>query len=121
MSDIVNAAASVQPALRRDRFARRVVLVRVLVLVPPSSAASSSGARAPRTSRGVNTTPPTSARPMIMIGPPTNSASANCQPISTSSTMPSSTTRFVDANMKIIAVVKSAPFWNSDFAIAVAA
>ena len=56
-----------------------------------------------------------------MIGPPTNSASANCQPISTSSTMPSSMTRFVDANMKIIAVVKSAPFWNSDFAIAVAA
>ena len=56
-----------------------------------------------------------------MMGPPTNSASANCQPISTSSTRPSSTTRFVEANMKIIAVVKSAPFWNNDFAIAVAA
>ncbi len=35
--------------------------------------------------------------------------------------MPSSTTRFVDANMNAIAVVKSAPFWNNDFAIAVAA
>ena len=56
-----------------------------------------------------------------MIGPPTNSAAANCQPISTISTTPSSITRLVDANMKIIAVVKSAPFWNSDFAIAVAA
>ena len=56
-----------------------------------------------------------------MIGPPTNSATANCQPISTTSTMPSSRTRLVDANMKIIAVVKSAPFWKSDFAIAVAA
>ena len=56
-----------------------------------------------------------------MIGPPTNSASANCQPMSTSSTMPSSSTRLVEANMKTIAVVKSAPFWNNDFAIAVAA
>ena len=73
------------------------------------------------TRRGENTMPPSNASPTIMIGPPTNSASANCQPISTSNTTPSSTTRFVDANMKIIAVVKSAPFWNSDFAIAVAA
>ena len=56
-----------------------------------------------------------------MIGPPTNSAAANCQPSSTMSTIPSSRTRFVDANMKMSAVVRSAPFWNSDFAIAVAA
>src|SRR5438477_11988150 len=56
-----------------------------------------------------------------MTGPPTNSAAANCQPMSTNSTTPSSTTRFVDANMKTIAETKSAPFWNSDFAIAVAA
>ena len=56
-----------------------------------------------------------------MIGPPTNSAAANCQPISTTSTMPSSITRFVEANMNTIAETKSAPFWNSDFAIADAA
>ena len=53
-----------------------------------------------------------------MIGPPTNSAAANCQPISTTSTMPSSSTRLVDANMNTIADTKSAPFWNSDLAIA---
>ena len=35
--------------------------------------------------------------------------------------MPSSMTRFVEANMKIIAVTKSAPFWNSDLPIADAA
>ncbi len=56
-----------------------------------------------------------------MIDPPTNSAAANCQPINTTSTTPSSMTRFVDANMKTIAETKSAPFWNSDFAIAEAA
>ncbi len=56
-----------------------------------------------------------------MIAPPTNSAAANCQPISRIKTRPSSMTRFVDANMKIIDVTKSAPFWNSDFAIAAAA
>ena len=56
-----------------------------------------------------------------MIGPPMNSAAANCQPIRMSSTTPSSITRLVEANMNTIAVMKSAPFWNSDFAIAVAA
>jgi hypothetical protein len=65
--------------------------------------------------------PPTSASNTIMTAPPTNSAAANCQPIKTSSTTPSSMTRFVEANMKTIALTKSAPFWNSDFAIAVAA
>ena len=47
-----------------------------------------------------------------MIAPPTNSASANCQPISSHSTMPSSTTRFVRATMNTIAAVKSAPRAN---------
>ena len=56
-----------------------------------------------------------------MIGPPMNSAAANCQPIKTINTTPSSTTKFVDANMNTIAETKSAPFWNSDLAIAVAA
>ena len=44
-----------------------------------------------------------------MIAPPTNSASANCQPSSSHSRMPSSTTRLVLATMKTIAAVKSAP------------
>ena len=56
-----------------------------------------------------------------MTGPPTNSAIMNCQPMSTSITSPSSITRLVEATMKIIAVVKSAPRANSDFAIADAA
>ena len=56
-----------------------------------------------------------------MIGPPMNSAAANCQPMSTTSTMPSSTTRLVEANMKTMADTKSAPFWNSDLAMADAA
>ena len=36
-------------------------------------------------------------------------------------TMPSSTTRLVDANMKIMALVKSAPLAKRDFAMADAA
>ena len=56
-----------------------------------------------------------------MIAPPTDSATANCQPMRITSTTPSSTTRFVEANMKTMAEMKSAPFWNSDLAIAVAA
>ena len=56
-----------------------------------------------------------------MIAPPTNSASANSQPSSTQITIPSSTTRFVDANMKTIELTKSAPRWKSVFAIADAA
>ena len=56
-----------------------------------------------------------------MIAPPTNSAATNCQPINTASTTPSSTTRFVEANMNTIDATKSAPFWNSDRAVADAA
>src|SRR5664280_1318730 len=69
----------------------------------------------------VETTLPPSARRVIMIGPPTNSATANCQPSRTSITMPSSTTRLVDATMKIIALVKSAPLAKRDLLIADAA
>ena len=54
----------------------------------------------------------TSPSRTIMIAPPTNSASANCQPISSHSTIPSSTTRFVEAIMNTIAAVKSAPRAN---------
>ncbi len=56
-----------------------------------------------------------------MMTPPTYSAATNSQPISTTRTMPSSTTRLVEANMKIIEVTKSAPLANSDLAIAEAA
>ena len=56
-----------------------------------------------------------------MMGPPTNSAAANCQPMRMTSTTPSSMTRLVDANMNTMAEMKSAPFWNSDLAMATAA
>ncbi len=56
-----------------------------------------------------------------MMGPPTNSATANCHPSKTRIMMPSSTTRFVEATMKIIELVKSAPLTNKDFDIADAA
>ena len=56
-----------------------------------------------------------------MIAPPTNSLAANCQPMSTTSTMPSSTTRLVEANMNTIEATKSAPLANSDLAMAEAA
>ena len=53
--------------------------------------------------------------------PPTNSAAVNCQPRKTQSTIPSSKTRFVEANWNVIAAARLAPFWNIDFAIATAA
>ena len=56
-----------------------------------------------------------------MMMPPTNSLTANCQPISTMSTMPSSMTRLVDANMNTMAAMKSAPLTKSDLAMAEAA
>ena len=57
----------------------------------------------------------------IITRPPTNSASANCQPIRIHRTSPSSQTRFVEANWNASARAADAPFWNSDFAIAIAA
>ena len=45
----------------------------------------------------------------------------NCQPISTHSTSPSSHTRFVEANWNASAEAAEAPFWKSDFPIAIAA
>ena len=56
-----------------------------------------------------------------MIAPPTNSLMANCQPIRTTSTAPNSMTKFVDANKKTFAAMKSAPFTKSDLDIADAA
>ena len=57
----------------------------------------------------------------IKISPPTSSASVNCQPMKTQITIPSSKTRFVEANWNAIAEAKLAPLANSDFAIAIAA
>ncbi len=57
----------------------------------------------------------------IMIGPPTNSARVNCQPISSARITPSSITRLVDAISKAIAAVKLAPLRKSDRASATAA
>jgi hypothetical protein len=57
----------------------------------------------------------------IMIGPPMNSAAANCQPSSTASRIPSSSTRFVDASWNAIDAVKSAPFLKIERARATAA
>ena len=56
-----------------------------------------------------------------MMTPPMNSLAANCHPINTTSTMPSSITRLVDANMKTLAETKSAPLTKSDFDMAEAA
>ena len=56
-----------------------------------------------------------------MMAPPTNSLTANCQPMRTRSTMPSSITRLVEANMNTHAATKSAPLAKSDLAIAEAA
>ncbi len=71
---------------------------------------------------GVNTKPPMSASSAIMIGPPMNSREPRtASPSTRRARCRARRTRFVDANMKTIAEMKSAPFWNSDFAIAVAA
>ena len=53
----------------------------------------------------------TAHRRRIINAPPINSAAANCHPISTHKTSPSSMTRFVLANINTIAAVKSAPFF----------
>ena len=57
----------------------------------------------------------------ISTSPPTSSASVNCQPRKIHITIPSSNTRFVEANWNAIADAKLAPFANIDFAIAIAA
>ena len=56
-----------------------------------------------------------------MITPPTNSLAANCQPMRTTSTIPSSITRLVDATMNTSEAMKSAPLTKSDLAMAAAA
>src|SRR4029453_11683559 len=70
---------------------------------------------------GVSVRRNTNARNTIMIGPPTNSASVNCQPISSQRITPSSITRFVEANWNAIAAVKFAPLRKIERASATAA
>ncbi len=53
--------------------------------------------------------------------PPSSSAPRNCQPSRMSNTSPSSKTRLVDANSKMIALAIVAPLRNKDRAIATAA
>src|SRR6266581_1889577 len=74
----------------------------------------SASARASSTSRRVRKRRNRSARKRIISGPPTNSPSTNCQPSSRAMMIPSSITRFVDANWNAIAAVKSAPLRKSE-------
>ena len=69
----------------------------------------SAWARAASSSRWRRNRRNSTASRTIMIGPPMNSASVNCQPISRARMMPSSTTRLVEAISKAIAAVKLAP------------
>ena len=85
------------------------------------SCASWACLRACSSSRGETKKRSSAAIRTIRMIPPTYSASANCQPISTQSTRPSSQTRLVEANWKASAVVAEAPFCSSERAIAIAA
>src|ERR1035438_6262373 len=121
-SAIVYVAASAQPLLDRN-FLRHDELCNDTSSGGPRPVPASSSRRdlasttyLPRSHRL-----PSPARRVIMMTPPTNSLTANCQPISTTSTMPSSITRLVEANMNTVAATKSAPFTKRDFAIALAA
>src|SRR6058998_209562 len=60
-------------------------------------------------------------RMAIIRSPPMNSASVNCHPSSRTMMIPSSMTRFVDANSKVMAAVKLAPLRKIDRASATAA
>src|SRR5213594_4353273 len=83
----------------------------------PRSACS----RASRTSAGRRNALKRTARMAIINSPPTNSASVNCHPSSRTMMIPSSMTRFVDANSKAMAAVKLAPLRKIERASATAA
>src|SRR5439155_16913084 len=78
----------------------------------------SAFSRASSTSRRLSSSRKTSAKSTIISGPPTNSPSTNCQPSSSAMMIPSSITRFVEANWNAIAAVKSAPLRKSERASA---
>ena len=77
--------------------------------------------RASRSSRSRSSSRNSTAISTIMTGPPVNSASVNCQPMSRARITPSSITRLVEAISNAIAAVKLAPLRNSDRASATAA
>ena len=83
----------------------------------PRSACS----RASRSSLSRRNSRKATASTTIITGPPVNSASVNCQPISSARITPSSMTRFVEAISNAIAAVKPAPLRNSERASATAA
>src|ERR1700760_936936 len=76
-------------------------------------ASRSSFSRRKRRKRTASTT--------IMTGPPTNSASVNCQPLSRARITPGPMTRLVEAISNAMAAVKLAPLRNSAGASATAA
>src|ERR671931_1214158 len=86
----------------------------------PASAASAC-VRASSSNRRVTKSRNPSHISAIRIRPPSSSASVNRHPMKTQITIPSSKTRFVEANWNAIAEAKLAPFANIDFAIAIAA
>ena len=88
--------------------------------IEPASPRSAC-ARAASSSRWRTNSRNMTATPMIMIGPPMNSAAVNCQPRSSARMTPSSTTRLVEAISNAIAAVKLAPLRSSDRASATAA
>ncbi len=109
-------------ASRRQKLPRPVTLMSIAAWpsIEPATARSACRRAASR-SLLVRKRRKSRARNKIMSGPPTNSARVNCQPISRAMISPSSITRFVDANWKAIAAVKSAPLRTSDRASATAA
>ena len=90
---------------------------------PPSSRRDPcSPGRAPRRPGGASgRRRKTIARMTIISGPPTNSPRTNSQPSRSAITIPSSTTRLVEAISNAIAAVKSAPRRKSERARATAA
>ena len=85
------------------------------------SAPRSAVSRASSTSRRLRKSRKAIAMRTIMRGPPRNSPSVNCQPRRSVMTIPSSMTRFVEANWNAIEEVKSAPFRKSERESATAA
>src|SRR5919197_2254577 len=83
----------------------------------PRSACARASSTGPRRRKSRKT----SASSTIISGPPTNSPSVNCQPRTRAIRIPSSATRFVEANSKAVAAVKSAPRRKSERASATAA
>src|SRR5690242_1561658 len=115
----------VRPSLlarRRHRLRPPAMLMSIAAWpsIEPATARSACR-RAASISRARTNSRKATATATIMIGPPTNSASVNCQEISRARMMPSSMTRLVLAISNAIAEVKLAPLRSSARASATAA